>query len=130
MEVFLLLHQARNFAETTKRAKKSLRRQLHDYNLLVITMKALNKSVAIHSDGSGLKTIVGALLVFAGQQLGAFETLMLSVPLTEAYLQPVVAILAQIVSALEWVLQIAGSGLIAFGSLDKIKKFFLGLVGR
>jgi hypothetical protein len=78
---------------------------------------------------SGLKTVIGVLLIAAAHSLDAVNDVALMLPGWESA-EVAREGLATVVLYAERALELLGSGFIGFGLLDKVRKFFGGFFGR
>jgi hypothetical protein len=78
---------------------------------------------------SGLKTLIGVLMILAAHSLGATQELIKLLP-DVVVLAQIQEILIQLIAYLGKALNLLGGGFLGVGILGKVVKFFAGLIGR
>ena len=92
--------------------------------------KATRASFVPATDGtlSGLKTVIGVILIAAAHSIDALNDVALMLP-DLAFIETARAVLEQLTYFGEQALEILGSGFLGFGLVDKARKFLKGIFG-
>lgn len=97
-----------------------------------MTLQKLNSATVetfkVQSEGlSGLKTMIGVVLLLASHNLDAINDVALLLP-DLSVIETLRHVLEQVILVAETILEALGSGFLGFGLIDKLKKFLKGLL--
>jgi hypothetical protein len=87
------------------------------------------KAFEVGNGLSGLKTLIGILMIIAAHSLGATEELILMLPEVSVLVQ-IQELLIQGIGYLQKALELLGGGFLGVGIVAKVVKFLAGLIGR
>lgn len=98
---------------------------MHTFNLSKgLIMKRITRAFQLQAGANGLKMILGAALVVLSGQIDVLNDLIVVVPDYSEQLNTAISWVKFVIQILEWLLTLAGNGLLSIGVIHKIWKFF------